>query len=196
MKKIFALCLLVFGVYGGYPLSSAQALIYVDTIVFPQPTVAIDKQTGNTIDFAYSHTLSSIDPTSSSILSGSLSLTHMGNLNLGPAQEIWLLLTAGGIPLGLLSESELVRKTDTWQFPGEILHEIMSSNPWSLNLALSEQTSYNSEKLELFESTLDIEYQNTLPPPPTIPEPATLLTMLPGLLCFSILKKKGGRQAS
>ena len=174
---------------------SALALTLVDTLVFPNPTTATDSQSGTGIDFTYSHLLPGLNTAGDLLLAATLALTHSGNANNGPTNEIWFALTGGNHFIGQLSESDSGKKKDTWEFPQEILNEIANMNPWSLQVALSEQTSFNGEKIQIYQSDLTLDYAlRKLEPergPISAPEPATWLMLGGGSFLLLFRKRKG-----
>ena len=175
---------------------SALALTLVDTLVFPNPTTATDSQSGTTIDFTYVHLLAGLNSIEDALFSATFALTHSGNANNGPTNEIWFALTGGGHFIGQLSESDSGKKKDTWQLSQEILNEIANINPWSLQIGLSEQTSFNGEKIQLYQSELTLNYEarNSASErePLSTPEPGTWLMFGGGFFILLLSRRPGG----
>lgn len=166
------------GIFGGLS-PAAYCLSLTHTIQFPLETIAKDTASGNGIDYSYSHEFAQWDEIDE-ISSGILRLTHSGNLDEGPRAEIWFALSGSGDFIGKLERSEGMQITDQWQLAPSILAQLAGNG--KLEVQLSEQTSFNSEAVNLFESELVIEYtaKNKTNAPHT-PEPRGLLLLLLGL---------------
>lgn len=174
----------------GSGASLSHAAVLTQTINFDPPRAIVDQTSGNNADFTYEHLLSGWSSANFTALSGKLELTHTGNSNTGPTQEIWSIFS-GPTLIGTLGSSEGLKKTDSWQLPETVLAALTSGNPWRLSLFLSERTSFNSERLDLIRSELSVEYQakNKLPaaPTPSVPEPHSALLLGAGMIaaCFT-----------
>ncbi len=193
MKKRLFWISLTLAVFCGFS-NPGEAATLISLINFPALTAATDTQSGNTIDYIYEHGLSELDVPGTTIDSGSLQLKHLGNQNLGPTAEIWFALSGSGTFIGRLGESNSKERTDQFDLPQTVLDEITAGDPWKLKITLSEQTSFNGEKLTLFQSQLQIDYTRTetQPPPfktiPTTPEPSTFLILGLGLFTVTVWK--------
>ncbi len=160
------------------PLSHAAVL--TQTLNFQPPKAVVDQTSGNNPDFSYTHLLSGWSSSDYSALSGTLKITHTGNANTGPTQELWSVFSETNL-IGALGTSDGTTRTDSWVLPGGVLAAMTAGNPWQLNLYLSERTSFNSERLDLLRSELNVEYETKNKPAlpaPSVPEPGT------GFLCF------------
>ena len=184
MKKqgIWVLVLLVG--FGGFA-KAGSAVTFVGLIDFPASTIATDTHSGNSIDYAYEHDLSELNAPGTLIHSAVLKLKHLGNQDLGPTAEIWYAFSGGGAFIGRLGESNSTARTDEWELPQGILDEIKAENLWKLKIGLSEQTSFNSERLTLLQSKLEIDYTPPSRDIPTAPEPSTLFFVAAGLLALA-----------
>ncbi len=175
-------------------LPQGQAATIVDFISFPPLTSATDSTSGNLHDFIYQHTLVFPQP-DAQLVSATISLIHSGNLDSGPTSEIWVLETWNDEWIGKLSKSEPSAMEDQFTLSDAILSRYFSSGPWNLKLALSEQTPYNGEKIQLYQSTLTAEYQ--LPGKThaaTVPEPGTGLLITGGLVLYWGRKKRENKK--
>ena len=169
---------------------TATAATIVDTLDFSTHPIAVtDSQSGNGIDYRYRHIFGSFDPTAFKIDSATLSLTHQGNLDTGPTQEIWYALSGLGTFLGRLGPSETKKITDIWGLPVSVLLEIGELNPWQLEIDFSEQTSFNGEKFDLYRSELEIRYSPKQEIPAAMPEPSQLLLCACGWLTARLRRK-------
>ena len=182
MKRMILLTLIL--ACGLWP-AKAEAVILTDLVIFPTPTAVTDTLSGNQINFTFQHSFSELETSGLNLLSGTLTLTHLGNANNEPTNEAWTISSISGVFIGKLSESNSAKKTDSWELPQNILNEIKQNSLWKLDLGLSEITSFNSEKIELYQSELKVDYE--IPPPmtreiPSTPEPSTILLMLVGFL--------------
>jgi hypothetical protein len=174
------------------PIHQGEAATLVNIIDFPLNTSAADTQSGNTIDYVYEHVFQELDVTGLTLNSATLQLKHLGNQDLGPTAEIWFALSGSGTLIGRLGESNSAERTDPWILPASVLSEIESENPWKFKVALSEQTSFNGERLALLQSKLEMDYTRTLPPPtttPTVPEPSSFVLLTYGLLALLKLRR-------
>lgn len=156
----------------------AMALTFMDTVIFPTPTIAADERSGTAIDWTYAHSLEEISWDQITLTGGSLSLTHKGNPNEGPQREIWHALTSSGLWIGELGESETVIREDVWELSKPVLLFLSNGKLSSLEIGLSEQTAYNGEKIELFGSVLRLDYQLRTP---LSPEPSGLVLLALGM---------------
>lgn len=188
--------ILITGIIFVYCIGAAQAA----PILFPTHTVDFsgggtesDGRTwidigGDTTPFTYtySHVLPAWSPAAASIATASLSLTHNNNSN--GTGEMWFSYSGGDIYIGLLSYSGgTAWITDTWALSSDILTEIMSSNPWALNVKLVETTSA-TDMLKLDKSELNGTYNPGADP--AVPEPASFLLFALGGLATAIIKRK------
>ncbi len=187
MKKYLILVLFILAAFCNTS-DAVQAATFISLIDFPPSTVATDTQSGNTIDFVYEHNLAALNLPDTTINSGSLQLKHLGNQDLGPTAEIWFALSGSGTFIGRLGKSDPKERTDRFEFSQTILDEIKAQNPWSLKIELSEQTSFNNEKLTLLQSELQIDYTRIQPQHsssrsvPTTPEPSSFFLLVVGFI--------------
>ena len=194
MKNVYFFALLAgltIGTSTCHP-SPTYALTLVDTINFTPAVTVTDTLSGTNINYFYEHRFDDFDLSGLQILSATLSLSHLGNLNEGPTSEIWHAISGNGTFIGRLQESNALMKEDHWVLPDEILNEIQSSLIWSLGVGLAEQTSFNSERVQLFKSKLELEVESTQPVPesaPHVPEPSTSMMVLGTLLVGFGMKK-------
>lgn len=191
MKKYLSWVLLFLGALL-VPVHQGQAATLGSVIDFPLNTSAADTQSGNTMDYVYEHLFPELDVTGLTLNSATLQLKHLGNQDLGPTAEVWYALSGNGTFIGRLGESNSMARVDEWVLPADILNEIQNENPWKLKVVLSEQTSFNGERLTLLHSKLEIDYTHTLPPPattPTVPEPSTLVLFTYGLIALLKLRR-------
>ncbi len=158
------------------------AVTFASLIDFPASTVATDAQSGNSIDYSYEHDLSELNAPGTLIHSAALELKHLGNQDLGPTAEIWYAFSGAGTFIGRLGESNSLARTDRWELPQGVLDEITAENLWKLKIGLSEQTSFNGERLTLVQSKLEIDYTPPSRNIPTTPEPSSLFLMAAGIL--------------
>jgi len=172
----------------------AHALTLTHMISFPENTFAVDETSGNHMDFSYAHILPEWDPREWVLTGGSLRLSHSGNLNDGPTREIWHLFTEGDAFVGVLSESESTRAEDDWVLDDTVIRQMGLASPWTLPCYLSEQTPYNSEKMELHESRLTVHYMRSAP---AAPEPSSFLLLAGSILSlgWTAVRKRCSRQA-
>ncbi|MDP3919636.1 MAG: hypothetical protein Q8R76_02370 [Candidatus Omnitrophota bacterium] len=162
----------------------AYAVTFFDALDFSGPLVVTDTLSGNQINYTYAHDLTAF-PQAAKIHSVELSLTHKGNLNEGPTREIWIATTPSGTLLGTLLESDAAGRTDTWSLDVGLLKTLLESGSESFLVGLSEQTAFNSEKIELIRSRLDIDYDKI----PQTPEAGTLALMLGGLAAMRVRRR-------
>ena len=158
----------------------AEAAIFVDTVSF-FPQGVVDTHSGNGIDFVYEHDLSEIMGSGLKLISAELALTHLGNADEGPTREIWLAFTGEGRLIGRLSKSEPNQTVDHWGLESVVLGEITKTNPWGLKIGLSEQTSFNNERMDLYQSQLKVDYEKV----PGAPEPALIFMLALGLAAYT-----------
>ena len=190
MKKHLLLTSLILAVFCAVP-NSGRAATFVSLIDFPASTFSTDTQSGNGIDYVYEHLLSELNVPDTTITSGTLELRHLGNQDFGPTAEIWYTLSGSGTFIGRLGGSDPKERTDHFELSQGILAEITAQNPWKFKIGLSEQTSFNNERLTLLQSKLQVDYTRTSPPStntPTIPEPSSSLLLALGLLATMILR--------
>ncbi len=162
----------------------AEAVTLSDIVVFSPPTAITDTQSGNQINYSYQHDFEELNTSGLSLISGTLSLTHLGNANSEPTAEAWTILSGNGILIGKLSGSNSTKTADSWELAQDILNEIKINPLWKLGIGLSEITPFNSEKIDLYESRLTIHYDLPKTPEkiPNAPEPSTLFLMIGGIL--------------
>ena len=84
------------------------------------------------------------NPVGETISEGSLSLTHWGNWTGFSGTEAWELTTGTGLFIGELTTSGWSAGwvTDEWALNSDVLSEILSGNPWSLNVEVNETTGF------------------------------------------------------
>jgi|GEM_PF-2522013 len=168
MKTKILMFALVLSAVSSFFGQAAWALLLTSSVVFPPNTAVKDERSGNGIDYMYAHTFSA--PSGAEILSGKLKLTHSGNLDEGPRQELWSAFSKTGTLLGKLGFSESGPRTDEWALSAPVLDEFLKGG-WQLGVGLSEQTVFNSELIRLFRSDLEIDYKVPESRPVTVPEP-------------------------
>ena len=197
MEKYLSLMLFMLAVFCNLS-NTLQAATFISFIDFPASAIVTDTQSGNTIDYVYEHDLSQLDIPDTTINSGFLQLKHLGNQDLGPTAEIWFALSGSGTFIGRLGKSQPKERTDHFELSQTVLDEIKTQNPWSLKIELSEQTSFNNEKLTLLQSELQIDYtrieiqhspSKTIP---TTPEPSSFFLLAVGAIAAlpRVWKKK------
>jgi len=136
-------------------------------------------------DFSYLHVLD-LDPPGLTIESATLSLRHVGNVSDLWNPEIWFATTGGGIQIGQLSKSRWISgwTTDTWSLSENILSEMTSTSPWSLEVRLSDPTSL-PDGLRIDKSVLSGSYT----PVPSAPEPNSFVLLGAGLLGLGVYSR-------
>lgn len=194
MKKIAGI-LFFFAFALAVKAGPAEALTFIDTIYFPNPTSAADEHSGTGLDYIYTHSLTGI-PACAVLNSAAISLTHSGNSDDGPAKEVWHLVTPDEQFIGRLGRSEGTEITDSWNLGPDLFEPLNLSWPPFFKAALSEQTSYNGETLRLIRSRLEIDYTAAGSAAPSIPEPEGWLIFTCGFLLFSLLRVPGVRNIS
>ena len=95
------------------------------------------------VPYGYSFQFGST-PGGERISKASLTLTHWGNWNGFLGTESWKLTTGTGIFIGELATSGWSAGwvTDEWTLSGDVLSEIQSEDPWSLNVKVDETTRF------------------------------------------------------
>ena len=183
MSKL-VLSLLIFFAAASFP-TAGHAAVFSDVLVFPLNTTATDTTSGTHVDFSYRHTFPALLAGPWTLTGATLSLVHKGNQDAGPVTEIWMASSGNSHPIGRRGESDAQQRTDIWDLDPLVLNEITSLTPWSLEVLLSEQTSFNSEKVTLYQSVLELR---VVPVPagnssrvPEAPEPETLLLLAAAL---------------
>jgi len=91
-------------------------------------------------NYTYTHVLD-LDPPGRFLNSAQLSITHFRNKNMG-SREIWFTYSGEDILIGQLSGSRYQHATDTWPLNSDILTQMVSSCPWSLEVQVREESSY------------------------------------------------------
>lgn len=164
--------------------ATARAVTLPHTLVFPTPTSVTDTLSGNQVNFSFEHSFPELETSGLSLTSGTLTLTHLGNLNSKPTAEAWSVFSGNGVLIGKLGGSNSVKTTDNWNLSEEVLNEMKTHQSWKLNVGLSEMTPFNSEKIDLYESNLAIDYDeiNASATIPSTPEPSSLILLIGGLL--------------
>ena len=175
-------------------LALIPATAYTATIsglvVFPTLTIT-DTLSGNQVNFAFEHSFPELATSGLSLDSGTVTLTHFGNLNNEPTAEAWSLLSDAGTLIGKLSNSNSLKTTDSWVLPQNVLNEMKLDSFWKLNVGLTEITPFNSERIDLFESSLSIQYSVNAPAAiPNAPEPSSFFLLFGGLLTLFYSRKK------
>lgn len=180
MNRLIVLSVLVLALIP----ATAHAVTLPHTIVFPTPTAVTDILSGNQVNFSFEHSFPELETSGLSLISGTLTLAHLGNLNSEPTAEVWSVFSGNGVLIGKLSSSNSTKTTDNWNLSQEVLNEMKIHPSWKLNVGLSETTPFNSEKIDLYESKLTINYDPLSAPAaiPSTPEPSTFILIVGGIL--------------
>lgn len=154
-----------------------------------------DPASGSQPNFSYEHQIEI--PESARLLSGRVDLTHSGNSNLGPVQEIWKLYS-GSLLLGILGTSDRNTLMEGWELPGSLISSL-SNNQGLLPLSLIEDTAFNSERLDLHSSALSVNYElprpaQKQPPAPAVPEPGSFGLLAAALLSRAVFRKAAAKE--
>ncbi len=180
--------------------ATAHAMTLMDVLTFSTPVSVIDTQSGNQVNYAYFHDFEELTTSGLNLLSGTFSLTHLGNSNTLPTGEVWSVLTGNGTLIGNLSASESKKVTDSWILSQDVLNEITAEALWKLKIGLSELTSFNNEKLDLYRTELKINYEErpktTIEIPintPATPEPSGFILFLTGISLAALRRAAVGQ---
>lgn len=169
----------------------SSAAIVTQVLSFSPARIITDNASGSQPNFTYRHELAQPSHVTE-ILGGRLSLTHAGNANAGPTQEIWHLFSGTQL-IAALGTSEKGSLTEFWDLPASVISSIIIENPWHLDLSLIEETPFNSERLDLFRSELSLEYRQSseakLPSAPSAPEPAAAFLFGLGIFLSGVFRK-------
>lgn len=169
----------------------SSAAIVTQVLSFSPARIITDNASGSQPNFTYRHELAPPSP-EAEIFSGWLSLTHAGNANTGPTQEIWGVFSGTQL-IASLGTSDKSSLTESWDLPAAILSSISTENPWQLELSLTEETPFNSERLDLFRSELTLEYREPSnrksSSAPSAPEPAAALLLGLGIFFSGVFRK-------
>lgn len=159
----------------------ARAAVITDFVTFPAGTAAQDTTSGNHTDYSYLHQIPDL-----TIISGTLTLKHSGNSDEGPTREIWHLMDADGFFVGRLTQSDSMTREDFWELPQETIQHINARRGMPFAFLLSEQTSFNSEKIDLFHSVLKLTAASAAP---AVPEPSGLWLLITAFVLAAGIKK-------
>lgn len=172
----------------------ASAAIVTQVLSFSPAQIITDNASGSQPNFTYRHELTRPSQ-GTEILGGQLSLSHAGNANTGPTQEIWRIFSGTHL-IAALGSSEKGALTESWDLPASVLSSIFTEDPWQLKLSLIEETPFNSERLDLFRSELSLEYRESphgkRPATPSAPEPAAALLFGLGIFLSGVFRKAAG----
>lgn len=173
----------------------ASAAIVSQVLSFSPPRIITDNASGSQPNFTYRHELPRPSP-GAEILGGRLLLSHAGNSNTGPTQEIWRIF-GGNHLIAALGSSEKGPLTESWDLPVPVLSATFTEDPWHLELSLIEETPFNSERLDLFRSELSLEYREAPKSKepssiPSAPEPAGAVLFGLGSLLSGVFRKAAG----
>lgn len=136
--------------------------------------------------FSYNHILSGLTTPPHILLSGNLSISHMG-VSSNEAAEVWLAYAASGNKefLGKLSPSPYFNgwQKDSFDVNSSVLEMLDDSTPWTLVISLEEQTS-GTDKIRLDYSQLRVEYETS-----AVPIPGSLVLLGSGLGALTFLRR-------
>lgn len=191
MKKALTVCGIGGWLLISHPLT-VQAAVITQILSFSPARIVIDTASGSQPNFTYRHQLEQDLPKNAEILSARLSLSHSGNTNAGPTQELWRIYS-GSTPIAFLGTSLDKPLLESWDLPVSVLSVLAGGEPRELEFSLVEETPYNSERLELSSSELRLEYRNEPAKNiPEVPEPVNPLLLALGAALSGVFRKVSG----